>query len=69
MPCFYKNREQEGKIVPVLWVGTTWSREDIKKGCQRVNIVQLLYIHMYANGKIRPIKISPGMGGRDDKGE
>jgi hypothetical protein len=26
-------------------------------------------VHMYVNGKMKPIEIIPGMGGKGDKGE
>jgi hypothetical protein len=39
--------------------------EDVGKECRRVNIVQILC--MYANGKMRPAKIIPGMRGEGMK--
>jgi hypothetical protein len=44
--------------------------EDIKKWCRRVNnstCVELL-LHMYVNGKMRPVETIPGMG-EGGKGE
>jgi hypothetical protein len=37
-------------------------REDIRKGCWRVNMVEY-YVLMYENGKMRPVETVPGMGG------
>jgi hypothetical protein len=37
--------------------GTSGSGEDVGKGCRRVNIV-----HMYVNGKMRPVETIPRMG-------
>jgi hypothetical protein len=56
-----KNRAQEGKIGPVWEVGTSGSGEDIRKGGQRVNIVEYS-THMYVNGKMKPIETILGMG-------
>jgi hypothetical protein len=38
---FFKNCEQEGKTGSVRGFGTSGSGEDIKKGCWRVNIVEI----------------------------
>jgi hypothetical protein len=35
--------------------------EDIRKGCGRVTMVQIL-CRMYVNGKMRPVETIPGMG-------
>jgi hypothetical protein len=43
---FFKNREQEVKLVPVWGVGTSGRGEDIRKGCRRVNMVDILYTHV-----------------------
>jgi hypothetical protein len=38
---FLKNREQEGKTVPVEgWY--QWEGEDIMNGCRRVNVVEIV---------------------------
>jgi hypothetical protein len=42
---FYKNREQEGKTGPV-WGLVPVGREDIRKGCRRVNMVEILCTHV-----------------------
>jgi hypothetical protein len=42
MLFFFKNREKEGKIGPVWGVGTSEEGEDIRKGCRRVNMVEIL---------------------------
>jgi hypothetical protein len=39
---FPKNKEQEGKI----GVGTSGKGEDIKKGCRRVNMVEIICTHV-----------------------
>jgi hypothetical protein len=59
------NREEEGKTHPYWVSGTSLSREDIRKRCRKVSMVEILCTH-HRNGKIRPIDYS-GMGG--DKGE
>jgi hypothetical protein len=58
-----KNREQEGRTGPV-W-GYQWEGEDVEKGLRRMNMVQYynIYLHVYANGKMRPVETIPGMGG------
>jgi hypothetical protein len=47
-------------------VGTSGRRDDIRKGCKRVNKVQILCTKivqiMYANGKMRPVETTPGIG-------
>jgi hypothetical protein len=47
--------------------GTSGCGEDIKKGCRRVNVVDY-YVHMYENGKMRPVETILAMEG-EDKGE
>jgi hypothetical protein len=39
---FYKNGEQEGKTGPVSRTCSCEQREDTKKGCRRVNMVDIL---------------------------
>jgi hypothetical protein len=39
---FYKNGEQEAKTGPVRGFGTSGTGEDIRKGCKRVNMVEIL---------------------------
>jgi hypothetical protein len=36
--------------------------EEVRKGRERLNTVQILYIHMYVNGEVIPIETIPGMG-------
>jgi hypothetical protein len=38
---FYKNREQEGKTGPVWKIYTSGMREDIRKRCRRMNMVEI----------------------------
>jgi hypothetical protein len=43
-----QNREQEGKISPVWGIATSGRGQDIRrKGCRRVNRVEILSIHVY----------------------
>jgi hypothetical protein len=35
-------------------------KNTLKKGCRRVNMVEY-YVHMYENGKMRPVETIPGM--------
>jgi hypothetical protein len=42
--------------------GNNGRGEDIRKGCGRVNMVEI-FILMYVNGKMRPVETIPGMGG------
>jgi hypothetical protein len=44
-------------------VGTSGREEEVGKEHGRVNIVQIL-LHMYVNGKIRPVETILGMVGR-----
>jgi hypothetical protein len=39
---FYKVREQEGRTSSVWVAGASGRREDVGKGCRRVNMVQIL---------------------------
>jgi hypothetical protein len=48
-----------------MWGRLQWG-EDIRKGCRRVNIVEIL-IHMHVNGKMRPVETIQGMRGREIK--
>jgi hypothetical protein len=34
--------------------------KDIRKRCKRVNVVKY-YVHMYVNGKMRPVETIPGL--------
>jgi hypothetical protein len=45
-----------------MGVGTSRRGEDIRKGCRRVNMVEY-YVHMYENGKMRPVETIPGIEG------
>jgi hypothetical protein len=38
---FYKIREQEGRTGPTLGCWYQWEGEEVKKGCGRVDIVQI----------------------------
>jgi hypothetical protein len=57
---FYKKRKLEGKIGPVWKAGINGLGEDIRKGCSKMNMVEILFKHT-CNWKIRPVPI-PGMG-------
>jgi hypothetical protein len=72
MLFFYKNRELEGKTCPILggavipvWGGKMWI-EGIG-----VWITYKYCVHIYVNGKIRPVEniSGVGMGEGEDKGE
>jgi hypothetical protein len=39
----------------------TAGQREVRKGCRRVNIVQIL-LHMYVNGITLPVETVPGMG-------
>jgi hypothetical protein len=42
---FKKNGEQEGKTCPVRgWY--QWEGEDMRNGCGRVNMAEIIYIHV-----------------------
>jgi hypothetical protein len=58
---FFQNREQEGKTGPVWALVPMGRREDISKGCRRVNVVEILCT--YENEKMRPVKTFPGTQG------
>jgi hypothetical protein len=64
---FHKNREQEDKTGPVLWVGSRGKGEDIRKGCRRVNMVEILYI-LVCKWRMRPVETISGKG-EGKKGE
>jgi hypothetical protein len=57
----FKNTEQEGKTGPV-WGMVPVGGEDIRKRCRRVNVVEILCTPN-ENGRMRPVKTIPGMGG------
>jgi hypothetical protein len=44
-------------------VRTSGRETDIKKRGWRVNIVEIFCVHMYVNGKMRPVETMPGIGG------
>jgi hypothetical protein len=43
---FYIKGEQEGRTGPVWGVGTSGRREDVGRGCRRVNMVEILCTHV-----------------------
>jgi hypothetical protein len=43
---FFKDGEQEGKTSPVWGLVPVGEGEDIKKGCRRANMVEILYTHV-----------------------
>jgi hypothetical protein len=43
--------------------GTSRRRQEVRKGCGRVNMVQILCTHI-CKGKTRPVETVPGMKGR-----
>jgi hypothetical protein len=44
---FYKSGEQKGKTDPVCGVvGSSGRGEDIRKGCRRVNMVEIICTHV-----------------------
>jgi hypothetical protein len=45
MPVF-KNGEPQGKTDPDWEVGTNGRREGIRKGCKRLNVVEIVCIHV-----------------------
>jgi hypothetical protein len=47
--------------------GTSGRVQEVGKGHRRVNIVKYC-VHMYVNGKMRPVETIPGTG-EGDKGE
>jgi hypothetical protein len=46
MSFVLKNREQEGKTGPVWGLITVRERKDIRKGCGKVNMVEILHTHV-----------------------
>jgi hypothetical protein len=64
---FNKNRGQQDKTDPVSGIAASERREDIRRGCIRVSMVQKLCAHVYVNGKMKPAQTVPGMGGREIK--
>jgi hypothetical protein len=46
MPFFFKNGEQESKTRSCLRVGTSRREEFIRKKYRRVNVVEILCIHV-----------------------
>jgi hypothetical protein len=65
---FYKKGEQESKTGPVWEVGSSGNGEEIRKGCERENMVEIFCTHIYVNGKMRPVETIPGIG-KANKGE
>jgi hypothetical protein len=43
---FFKNREQEGKTGPFWGFATLGLGKDIRKECRRVNMMEILCIHV-----------------------
>jgi hypothetical protein len=43
---FFKNREQEGKIGPVWGLVPCGKAKDIRNGCRRVIVVEILGTHV-----------------------
>jgi hypothetical protein len=43
---FFKKREQEGKTGSVWGVSISGRGDDIRKGCRRVNILEILCSHV-----------------------
>jgi hypothetical protein len=66
----WQNQRENRKAEQVLSgeLGTSGVGEEVGKVCRRVNIAQYC-VHMYANGKMIPIEIIPGMREKGDKGE
>jgi hypothetical protein len=61
---FYKIGEQESRT-GLAWgggVGTSGRREEVGKGCRRMNMVQILCTHV-CKWKMRPVETIPGMEG------
>jgi hypothetical protein len=36
-------------------------REGVDKVCRKVNVVKILYVYRYVNGKMKPVESIPGM--------
>jgi hypothetical protein len=55
---------EDRKVKQVLSGGTSRRGKDIRKGCGRVNMVEM-FCHMYENGKMRPTEtiLRTGKGG------
>jgi hypothetical protein len=43
--AYFQNKDQEGKTGPVWRLEPVWGA-DIRKGCGRVNVVEILCIHL-----------------------
>jgi hypothetical protein len=43
---FFKNEGQEDKTGPVWGLVPVAGEKDIRKGCRRVNMVEILYTHV-----------------------
>jgi hypothetical protein len=43
--------------------------KDVEKGYSKVNMVEIYYILMYENGKMRHVETIPGMGEGGIKGD
>jgi hypothetical protein len=39
-----------------------WEEADVVKGCRSVNTQCKYCVHIYVNGKMRPVETIPGMG-------
>jgi hypothetical protein len=65
---FYKNGEQESRIGSVWVVGSSWTGEDMGRGCRRVNTVQILCTHVYKWRNETCWNYSRNVG-KNDKGE
>jgi hypothetical protein len=61
--CFSnKSRELEGRTDPVWGGWYQWEGKDEGTGCRRVNIVQILCIHVCNGKRMRPAKYSSNVG-------
>jgi hypothetical protein len=60
-------REQEGRTGPVWGGWHLWKWGGYKERVWEGEMVEY-YVHMYENGKMRPVETFPGMGGGGDKG-
>jgi hypothetical protein len=56
----------EGEVVPVWGGGTSGRREEVGKGYRRVNMVQILCIHV-CKWENETVETIPGMGGEGDE--
>jgi hypothetical protein len=62
---FYKLENQRAEQFLPGWVGTSGRREDMGKGCRRVNMAQMytcVQVYTYINGKMIHVETVPGMG-------